>query len=700
MRRLLPLAAAAALVVLVFLLPQPSDVRLAALQCHSLLEAPAPLPGDVEGEEVPTLGERVLDGAAVTKNEDGTARLVLYGAGLTAPGKGEVDLAIAGDVRRSIVRGLRSAAGDGVSLEVVGEEAPTTEPGGASFRVEYEGDELRLVYWIDGAPQDAITVAEPFAPASRFSLLPPLIAIALAVLFRKPLPALFAGVVAGAFLLRSQAGFNPALALPLGTRDVFTDFLWPEVVDPARYMIILFVVFMLAMVGVITHNGGVRGLMDAISRLASSAKRTQFATYLMGLVVFFDDYANTILVGSTMRPISDRWRVSREKLAYIIDSTAAPVAGLAVFSTWIAFEVSTFSAQLPAAGLTAGDGYAVFLQTLPYRFYCILTLVFVGMVAFTGRDFGPMRRAETRARVEGRLVRAGGQPLIGEDAVDLEPAPSVTPRALYALAPVLTFILVTLFEIAHAGGAFEMTAGEFFSLEGATKVLYDGSGSQPLMVASFAGLVLAMAFSLRAGLPGVDVLRAAWKVLAAMGIAILILYHAWMIGAVCGELGTAPYLTALVGDSLDPLFLPAILFVLAGLVAFATGSSWSTMSILLPLVVVLAYQLGTTTELAESAVLSGRLLMVMSIGAVLEGAIFGDHCSPISVTTVMSSIAAASDHIDHVRTQAPYAIVTMTVAMIVGYLPCALLGLSPFLGLLLGVGVLAALVFLKGRRPD
>ena len=607
MRRLLPLAAAAALVFLVFLLPQPSAVRLAALQCDSLLAA-----GD------PALAERVLDGPAVVDNGDGTARLVLYGAALKAWGKGEVDLAIANDVRRSLVRGLRQAAGErNLSLDVVGEELPTPEPGGASFRVEYEGDELRLVYWIDGAVEDAVTVVEPFTPASRFSLLPPLIAIALAILFRKPLPALFCGVVAGAFLLRTRAGFHPVLSVPLGTRDVFTDFLWPEVVDPQRYMIILFVVFMLAMVGVVTHNGGVRGMMDGISRLASSARRTQLATYLMGLVVFFDDYANTILVGSTMRPISDRWKVSREKLSYIIDSTAAPVAGLAIFSTWIAFEVSTFSAQLPAAGLTSSDGYAVFLQTLPYRFYCVLTLFFVGLIAFTGRDFGPMRKAEARARSEGKLVRDGGQPLVREDALDLEPAPSVTPRAWYAVVPVLTFIFVTLFEIAYAGGAFAMTVNELFSLEGATQVLYDGSGSQPLMVASLAGLLLAMGLSLHAGLPGADILRAAWKVLAAMGIAILILYHAWMIGAVCGELGTAPYLTAILGNSLDPLLLPAILFVLSGLVAFATGSSWSTMSILLPLVVGLAYQLGTGTELAESALLSGRLLMIMSIGAVL-----------------------------------------------------------------------------------
>ncbi|MEM7310544.1 MAG: Na+/H+ antiporter NhaC family protein [Planctomycetota bacterium] len=692
MKRSLSLVLAVAFVALVLLLPEVAPARLAALECHKLL-----------GEGEPTLAELVLDGPATRELEEGVLELTLHGVRLAAPADAGNDLVLNGVARRSLVRGLREAAqGRGATLEVVGEVTPSTDTaGGANFLVELGEDDLTLT--CDTGDDLAFVptrASVPWSPPSRWSVLPPLIAIALAVVLRKPLPSLFCGVVAGAFLLRLRAGSAVLSGLPLSVRDVATDLFWPELVDPSRYMIVLFVVFMLAMVGVITCNGGVRGVMDRIAGIANSAARTQLATYLMGLAVFFDDYANTILVGSTMRPLSDRWKISREKLAYLIDSTAAPVAGLAVLSTWIAFEVSTFSAQLPAAGLSPDDGYSVFLQTLPYRFYCILTLLFVGLVAFTGRDFGPMRRAEERARRTGQLVRPGGQPLVAEDGLSLEPVAGIRPRAWTALLPVFAFVAVTLFEIARAGGAFAMGAGELFTIEGLTGVLYDGSGSQPLMVGSGVGLLLAAVVSLGLGMGAPDILKAAWRVLSSMGIAILILYHAWMIGAVCGELGTASYLTALIGESLDARLLPALLFLLSGLVAFATGSSWSTMSILLPLVVGLAYALGADAALADTPAASGQLLMIMSIGAVLEGAIFGDHCSPISDTTVMSSIAAASDHIDHVRTQVPYAVTTMGAAMLLGYLPCTYFGVSPYLALVFGAVALVVVLLWMGRRPE
>jgi Na+/H+ antiporter NhaC len=265
--------------------------------------------------------------------------------------------------------------------------------------------------------------------------------------------------------------------------------------------------------------------------------------------------------------------------------------------------------------------------------------------------------------------------------------------------PVLTFVVVTLAEILRRGGGFDLAPGELLSIEGMTGVLYDGSGSAPLMVGSAAGLVVAFALSLLQGLGGA-VADAAVRTLRSMGVAIAILYLAWMIGAVCkNDLGTASYLSELVGDRIHPALLPMLLFALSGAVAFATGSSWSTMSILLPLVVGLSYAMGE--EHPEVAYLGGTGLMVLSIGAVLEGAIFGDHCSPISDTTVMSSIASASDHIDHVRTQAPYAILAMLVAMAAGYFPCAFVeGFSPFYGWMIGLGCLLLFVYLRGKKAD
>lgn len=212
--------------------------------------------------------------------------------------------------------------------------------------------------------------------------------------------------------------------------------------------------------------------------------------------------------------------------------------------------------------------------------------------------------------------------------------------------------------------------------------------------------VRATFFSLEAGLRS-DIAKAAWNTLRSMGIAIVILYLAWMIGAVCSEIGTAYYLTDTLGDLQFPLLLPVTLFLLSGAVSFSTGSSWGTMSILLPLVVGLSFQLGSQMPIGEGLHF-GHGLMILSIGAVLEGSIFGDHCSPISDTTVLSSVAVASDHVDHVRTQAPYALLVMVVAIVAGYFPCAAFsGWNPIYSLVLGSALLFVCVRMLGKRvPD
>jgi len=481
-----------------------------------------------------------------------------------------------------------------------------------------------------------------------------------------------------------------------GLPDVVTQMWWPQFVDPGRQLIIGFVIAMLAMVGVMTISGGIRGMVDSVAKLARGVRSTQIATWLMGIAVFFDDYANCFLVGTTMRPLSDRFRISREKLSYLVDSTAAPIAGVSIFSTWIAYEVSTFSPQLPSAGLTASDGYAVFLETIPFRFYCLFTLFFGALIVFLGRDFGPMLTAERRARATGQLVREGGKPLVGDEATNLQPAPNVTPRARNAVLPVLTFVLVTLEEILRVGlGAHaELTFGSLFtSVQSITAVLSDGESSRAIFVGASSGLGLSILLALAAG-AGARILNAVWITLRNMGVAVGILYLAWMIGASCEALGTASYLSELIGGKLAPELLPTTLFVLSAGIAFATGTSWGTMSILLPLVVGLSYAMG------EHIPIGGHALMVLSIASVLEGSIFGDHCSPISDTTILSSTASASDHIDHTRTQMVYALTTMSVAIGFGYFPCAVMGWSPWIALPSGCAALLMIVLVFGRKTD
>lgn len=689
MKRALAVLACLAAAALVFLIPHGDPARLAAANAHQLLAlAPA------EGER--SIGEQILDGPAVIERGEGRIKLSLFGC-IFATQPASEDLTVHDLARRSVVRGLREIAdARGLALEVEGERnaAESSAERGAGLIVMLDGERLSLQYSHRAAT--TLTVHQDgWRAPQRSSLYPPVLAILLAVLFRKPLLALFAGVWCAAALLRMGQGASFLGALAGGLPDVATAMFWPQLVDSDKQLIIGFVFAMLSMVGVMTVSGGIRGLVDALAKFARGVRSTQLATFGMGLAVFFDDYANCILVGTTMRPLSDRFRISREKLSYIVDSTAAPVAGISIFSTWIAYEVSTFAPQLPAAGMSPSEGYAVFVESLPYRFYCIFTLVMVALVVLLGRDFGPMLAAERRARSTGQLVREGGKPMVGDAATQLEPAPGVTPRALNALAPVLTFVIVTLAEITRVGlRNTGLELGALFSdFKAVTAVLKDGESSRAILVGSSAGLALAILLALISG-AGRQIPRAIFVTLRNTGIAVGILYLAWMIGAACESLGTASFLSDLVGPHLAPQALPTVLFLLSAGIAFATGTSWGTMSILLPLVVGLAFSMG------ELVPLGGHGLLILSIAAVLEGSIFGDHCSPISDTTILSSTACAADHLDHTRTQMAYAVTTMSVAIVCGYFPCAFMGWSPWIALPTGCAALLMLLLVFGRKTD
>jgi Na+/H+ antiporter NhaC len=593
------------------------------------------------------------------------------------------------------------------------------------------------------------------------ALLPPLLAIVIALALRRTLVALFAGIYAGAVLVLVERGSGVAAALLRGFWDVFAVYFRAELFDTFRAEIIGFIVALIAMIGVITRSGGVQGLVERFAAFVGSVRSALFATWGMGLLIFFDDYANCMLVGSTMRPLTDRLRISREKLAYIVDSTAAPIAGISLLSTWIAFEVSVFSAQLPEVGISE-SGYAFFLRALPFRYYCILTLVFVAATIWTGRDFGPMARAERRARRDGHLVAPGSRPAISERLSSMQPAPQMLRDWRIAAAPIALTLFLTAARIFTDGGGIALlrsNPGALFTLEGIGGVVLAGGGAAPIFFGACSGLLVAVflagSTALRAALalgaivaggleffgnplvaafaptlgPSLadyvafasvfavvsasvgyamtrggrtterphlsirEIRSAGFGGASALGFAVVLLFEAWMIGAVCRDLATADYLVALLSGWLPPVLLPLLLFAVASAVSFATGSSWSTMSILLPNVVALAASLGGQTELGVVG------MVAISIGAVLDGAIFGDHCSPISDTTVLSSVASGSDHLDHVRTQAPYALVTAALAVTCGYLPSVLLGWWSFpLALACGVGLVAAVLYGLGRR--
>ena len=521
------------------------------------------------------------------------------------------------------------------------------------------------------------------------AILPALLAIGLAIVTREVLLSLFAGVWLGATILLH---YNPAAGF-LSSLDTY---LVDALADRDHAMIVLFTLTLSGMVGLMARAGGTRGLAEIFARYARTARSGQVATFLLGLVIFFDDYANTLLVGNTLRPLTDRLKISREKLAYIVDSTAAPVAGLALISTWVGFEVGVIGEALGTASEALGqngpgpaDAFAIFIDTIPYRFYSILAILFVFLVAWTGRDFGAMRRAEERARREGKVLSDTATPLLDRAVTDLEAGSDTKPRWANAAVPVLVVILATLAGLAWTGApkvTAEDRADGWIAVVRATvagsdafKVLFWGAGLGSLAAAM-------MALGTRS--LGLKDTIAAWMTgVRAMILAIAILILAWSIGSICEDLRTAHFVIGLTESWLTPVLLPSVVFLAAAGISFATGTSYGTMGILMPIAVPLAAVIGS----------GERHLLLASIGSVLAGAIFGDHCSPISDTTVLSSVASASDHIDHVRTQIPYALTVAGAALFLGCLPIGF-GLSPWLGLALCAAALYILLAVLGKQ--
>lgn len=531
----------------------------------------------------------------------------------------------------------------------------------------------------DGKGITEIIVPEKLPAPGPWSLLPALIAIFMAFITRRTLTSLATGIVVGAFIATYKNGIDILGAIKL----IFYDILYIDILNDAfNVEILAFVLLLSSTVALITRNGGIEGLVQSLLKFAKNSRSVQAIAYFLGLGIFFDDYTNTIVVGNSCGPLFDKQKISRAKLAYIVDSTAAPVAGIAVLSTWVAYQISTYAPQLPTIGLAESQGYALFLETVPYRFYCLFAIFLVGIVIFLQRDFGPMWEVEKKAKE----INASSRDDSALDLKRIEPKHGVIPKAFNAWLPLTTMIFGTAYLIYYLG-AIEtqkeieegllsaITASQAGGFEYFRTVLGNSDSTFAIFLGSSAAFLLAIFLSLRPGYltkkEVVKVTTSGIRVLFKDAVMVLVL--AWSIGEICQAVGTAHFLVACFQDIMSPLWLPIILFLTSCLVAFATGSSWTTMAILQPNVVLLAYQLGEQTEIG------GYALLILSIGSVLEGAIFGDHCSPISDTTVLSSTASHCRHIEHVRTQAPYALLAALIAISCAYLPVALFGVSPFL---------------------
>ena len=572
------------------------------------------------------------------------------------------------------------AAGTPVTLEFAG----TTHTATAD-------DEGRAVFSdlsTDTAGSTAIevTVGEKTASAELrvlpgwVSVLPAFLAILVALLIRNVVPALLFGLWLGATAL---IGFSP-FGVGKGLLDVFAVFIVEALGDSSRIAIIVFTMMIGGMVGIITRNGGMASIVRVVVSRAKTAVGGQVSVWLMGLMVFFDDYANTLVVGNTARPITDHLNISREKLAYIVDSTAAPVVCLALITTWIGYQVSLIDQAMQGIdGLAGTTAYSLFLHSIPYSFYPILAIVFVLAVAVTGRDFGPMYKAELRAR-QGTVQPEREAELPAVDGDVLEAKPDVPMRPVNAFLPIIVLVVTLLVSMYVTG-------------EGETLTDIIGSSDPYLAMlwASFLAVLVAAGLSIGQRILSTHETVDAWYGgVRATLFGMIVLVLAWSMADVTTALDAKSYLISILGDALPLALVPAIVFLLAAVTAFATGTSWGTMGILLPLVLPLAWAIMTVSGVADA---SGMHIMYSSVACVLAGAVWGDHCSPISDTTVLSSIASGCDHIEHVRTQMPYALLVGAVAVAIGTIPGGY-GVSPWISIIAGIVILVGVLRYIGRK--
>jgi len=499
------------------------------------------------------------------------------------------------------------------------------------------------------------------------SVLPPLLAILLALIIREVLFSLLAGVYLGALLMYD---FNPLLAFLRLTDTIVLN----SLLDKDHLVIIVFTLLFGAVIGVIAKNGGTAGISKVIVKFARTPRSGLLSTWLMGLAIFFDDYANSLIIGNMMRPITDKLRISRAKLAYIVDSTAAPVASIVIISSWIGFEVGLIKSGLDAVGLKY-SAYGVFIDTIPFRFYPIAALFFVFLTSYLNRDFGPMYKAEEKARKEGILYE---ELEITEDDEFEKRISTKNAKWVNGVVPILVLIIGTIAGLIFTGlRALEVNGIAEHSLKNI--ISYSDSFSS-LLWASFAAGLLAIAMTVWQKIMTLTEAVQAWsKGLQSMLFAVVILVFAWSISSVTTELKTADYLISILSESINPHFLPVLVFIVCALISFATGTSWGTMAIVIPIVIPLAAKLSALYGLNAEI---SYLILVGVVSSVLAGSVFGDHCSPIADTTILSSIASRCNHLEHVNTQLPYALVVALFTMTLGDIPTAF-GLSPYVSLAL-----------------
>ena len=496
------------------------------------------------------------------------------------------------------------------------------------------------------------------------ALLPPVVAITLCFATKQVLVSMFAGIFVGALVI---SGWNPlgAVALSLQT-------LAENMAD--NVILLLFTLFMGVGISFIWKLGGSFALAEAAKKKFKKRRSVCLGTWILGMLCSVNDCLVAAVDGNVFRDICKEYRISSEKFSYVLDSTAAPAAALFI-SDWIAYQISMIGQGLDAAGITGTTAVSAYINGLPFNMYSILTLIFVGIMMYTGRDYGPMLKAEVRALTKGEFNGPEAKPMLDVGS-ELGEAKRSRPMNRGFVLPIAAAFVVIISGILYTGITNpDRTGADLMAILDACDAqlaLYWGAFAMALM-----GIIIALTSKIMSFEETMTTIVDGFKLMSMTG-AILVL--AWSLGAITKSMGLGNFVATYVGGNIPTGLLPLLVLVCSCLVAFATGTSWGTMAIMTPLAIQLGY-----------AITGDAIFATGMTGAVLSGAIFGDHCSPVSDTTVMASIFSGADHIDHVGTQVPYAATVISVIAVL-YVIFGFTELSPFI--LLAIGIVA-LYFLQ-----
>ncbi|MFQ5707903.1 MAG: Na+/H+ antiporter NhaC family protein [bacterium] len=460
--------------------------------------------------------------------------------------------------------------------------------------------------------------------AGWLSILPPIIAIVLAIRTKQVFISLFFGIWLGWTVL---AGGNPITGLASALDSCIKVFQ-----DDGNTKVIAFSAMVGALIAFTQRSGGVDGFIQWLLQkgFVKDRRSAGLLAWITGAVIFVESSITCLVTGAVSRPIFDKLKISREKLAYICDSTSAPVCILIPLNGWGAYILALLATQ------SVDRPFLTLLKSIPFNLYAIFTVGLVLLVILTGKDFGPMKSAEKRAREQGKVLRDGAEPLVATEIIAIETKAGIRPKAVNMLVPILIMVVMMPVNLLITGHGNIM----------------NGSGSTSVFWAVLAAITIAGGMYMAQGIMKLnEVVDLFFKGLGGLMPLALLMMLAFAIGNTCKALGTGPYVANVAKSWVSPGFVPAILFLVSGFIAFSTGTSWGTFAIMIPIGIPMI-------KLMDANIYT-------TLGAILSGGIFGDHCSPISDTTIISSMASASDHIDHVRTQLPYALLTAALALLI-----------------------------------